>query len=111
MGNKTGYEPWPLDYKLLELLPDAGIIGGVHYKGRRARDLLKEITSEIGEGILNIAQLQSRLRVLKMNGYAEKFPASGGDIWARTSEGVKFLRSNPLFAREEQDGKQESAEA
>jgi hypothetical protein len=107
MGNKTGYEPWPLDYKLLELLPDAGIIGGVHYKGRRARDVLKSITDEIGSGIVTVNQVQSRLRVLRQNGLVDKFPASGGDIWARTEAGKKFAKIDT----KESDGQQESAEA
>lgn len=90
--NHASYEPWPLDTKLLDLLPDAGTIGGVHYKGRRARDLLKEITEEIGTGIVTIGQVQSRLRVLRQQKLADKFPASGGDIWARTTKGWEFLK-------------------
>jgi hypothetical protein len=97
------YRPWPLDEKLLKMLPDEGIIGGVHYRGRQAKHIKQEIDAEIGPGIVTMGQVQARMRELRFQGFAESFAASGGRVWARTAKGKEHLRSLGV-AVDENDG-------
>lgn len=90
---KNPYSPVPLDFAMLELLPERGQIGGVHWKGRRAADLVAEIGDRNPEakGLVTVHQAQSRLRTLRMYGYAEHFPGARGKIWARTTLGTELM--------------------
>jgi hypothetical protein len=90
------YEPVPLDFLILELLPDRGMIGGVHWKGRRVNDLTRELWSRDGldSSILTVQQVASRLRAMNSAGMVASFSAIAGNgvkIWARTPEGTEHL--------------------
>lgn len=77
------FEPWPLDLAVLPLLPDEGsMLGGIHHMGRRVKDLAEQL----GEHATS-AQIQARLRVLKMNGHVIDRPATGGRVWQATPSG------------------------
>src|SRR4051812_24039480 len=95
---RLNYRPQPVDFQLLELLPDKGMIGGVHWRGRQARDIRQEIldhsNGELTPDMLTIGFVQGRLRAMTVAGYVESFGGSGTggkNIWARTPDGVAFL--------------------
>lgn len=90
------YEPTPLDFVLLELMPEKGMIGGIHWKGRRAADMLTDIIEGTPElkGMLTMNQTQARLRSMSVAGHTESFKTiggGGGKIWARTPQGTEFM--------------------
>lgn len=92
------YVPWPLDTRLLELMPDQGLIGGVHHAGRTVRGMVKQINDDAQQVVVTSAQAQSRARILRELGLAEHYPASGGRVWARTAEGKRYLAKSQLEA-------------
>lgn len=107
------YKPTPLDFLLLERLPEKGLIGGLHWKGRRARDLRQEVLDDLAAEMraaaheqwdnnapplempeLTSSQVMARLRSLHVAGYVENFTSIGqGAIWARTVAGTAFLQT------------------
>jgi hypothetical protein len=99
------YSPWPLDSKLLQMMPDEGIIGGVHYRGRLAKHIKQELDNEVGAGLVTMGQVQARLRELRFQGFAESFAASGGRVWAKTEKGKELLKS--LGMKVDEDDNQE----
>ena len=92
------YRPSPLDFTLLELMPDKGMIGGIHWKGRRAKDLREEIldnaNGELTPDMLKTSEIQSRLRSMHVEGLIENFVGRTGTdgklIWAVTEKGRAF---------------------
>lgn len=92
------YEYWPLDFVLLEMLPDKGLLGGLHWKGRLTRDLAREINNSVEEGPRMTSNgVGKRLRVLKAFGVVEDFPSGQGQrIWARVPE-----KATALLAKKE----------
>jgi len=95
MKAKHEYMPLPLDFRLLELLPEKGMIGGVHWKGRRIKDLLAEMVDSEPElaQYLKSSTLMARMRSMHVAGYVEPFGAAGNTsmIWARTMKGSEWL--------------------
>lgn len=87
------YMPMPLDFAVLERLPDKGILGGVHWAGRPVKHLVDEINQAAGaEGAhVDNNMVTSRLRSMKIAGLVEVFPATGARIWARTTAGRELL--------------------
>jgi hypothetical protein len=87
------YAPVPVDFILLDLLPDKGIVGGVHWRGIKVADLRINLKEEHdielhGEGV------SARLRTLEHHGFVTQFPgggAGGSRIWARTPQGAELL--------------------
>jgi hypothetical protein len=102
---RTFYSPLPLDFLILEKLPDEGTIGGIHWRGRRIVDLREEINEDLrGEATVNSSELMARLR--SMHGGAEHGPGlvkpyqgrrNGAKIWARTQRGAEFLRHKEAY--------------
>jgi hypothetical protein len=96
------YRPLPLDFLIVEQLPDKGIIGGVHWAGRSVRAVRDTINGALPEGAQKIESsfVQSRIRNLKVMGYVTDFPSHGsGRIWARTPEGAAFLATRDEVLR------------
>lgn len=89
----TYYSPTPLDFVLLEKLPDKGILGGVHWAGRPVKHIRQEINEALPEGVptLTADAIVARLRSMKIAGFTEDFAATGGRIWARTPQGLAHL--------------------
>jgi hypothetical protein len=91
------YRPVPLDFAILEALPDKGMIGGIHWKGLMAKHVRQAILDAIPEldgTDLKPTTVASRLRSMNVEGLVEPFAAigsSGTQIWARTPEGVEYL--------------------
>jgi hypothetical protein len=85
------YRPMPLDFAILGLLPDKGIIGGVHWAGVPARHVVRDINADLPAPV-GTPEVTSRLRSMKVGGLVEDFPAVGPNIWARTEAGVAHLR-------------------
>lgn len=84
------YAPWPLDYRLLAMVPEEGTIGGVHWKGRRSADLVAELNHE-EEIRVTSAMVSARLRAMQAAGYTKAYGGSGNKkVWAKTPAGVKF---------------------
>jgi len=86
----------PLDFEILKRLPEKGVIGGIHWQGRRVKDLREEIIRETGlddPSILPTSLIQARLRSMHVAGYVENFPASAGGvvIWARSHIGTEQM--------------------
>lgn len=103
------FEPLPVDFLILEALPDQGLIGGVHYKGRLVREVRKDLIAEAGVD-LETSFLQARFRSLHVAGLIRRFPgtssgrsgsSSGGTssntIWARTPRGRAFMARKDEF--------------
>ena len=87
----TYYEPMPVDFSILALLPERGIIGGVHWAGVPVRHVTRDVNAEADGATLPGSAVMARLRSMKVAGYVEDFPAVGPRIWARTPEGSAFL--------------------
>lgn len=85
------YEPWPLDFRLLELMPNVGLVAGVHNAGRSAVALRDAINEVAGEDVVTSSQVSARLRVMRMAGLCDSAPATGNQVWARTALGVQML--------------------
>ena len=96
-GAGSYYRPQPVDFLILELLPEVGTIGGIHWKGRRAKDVRQDILDQGDEGVaevLTMPLLQARLRALSAGGHVKNYGGAGtggGSIWARTPDGTVHL--------------------
>lgn len=90
---ETYYSPTPLDFLLLQALPQKGVLGGVHWAGRPARHVRDEINEALESGVVvAVSTVQARLRSMKVAGHVEDFPSHGsGRIWARTVSGSELL--------------------
>lgn len=94
MTTGSNYQPTPLDFAILERLPDKGILGGVHWAGRPLKHVRSDINAGLPEGAepVAITTIQARTRTMKLQGYVEDFASHGsGRIWARTPAGAEFL--------------------
>lgn len=94
MAKGENYRPVPLDFLLLAAMPEKGMVGGIHWQGRRVKDLRDQILEENGlaRGELTSSQVQARLRALAVEGHVENFQSIGkGVIWARTISGSAHL--------------------
>lgn len=80
----------PIDFLLLEGMPEQGTIGGVHWKGRRVADLTVEIT-EATDTTMTSGFVQGRMRAMKLYGFVADYPATGPRVWARTPAGSELL--------------------
>lgn len=99
------YSPQPVDFVLLGMLPDAGMIGGIHWRGRRAVDLRQEILdSGVEAALVPTTFVSSRLRSMRVAGLVETYSAGSpitsattnsrhrsSQIWARTEKGKEQL--------------------
>jgi len=93
----TYYEPVPVDFLILAKLPDAGMLGGVHWKGRLAKDDHDEITAKELDGdatLLNHSLVMSRMRSMHAAGFVNSYSSgsvNGLKVWARTPAGAEHL--------------------
>jgi hypothetical protein len=87
------YSPTPVDFILLDKLPEVGMIGGVHWKGRRAKDLREEIIEGGVEATLvPMSFIGARLRSMGVAGLVQNYAGgTRGGIWARTPQGTEYL--------------------
>lgn len=79
----------PLDYMIMEKLPDAGAtIGGVIPLGRTLTDLVADF-----DGAVENTMILGRLRSLKAAGLVEivRLPKTEGDGWQVTRDGKKIV--------------------
>jgi hypothetical protein len=96
---EEAFRATPLDFLLLEKIPEKGIIGGVHWAGRPVRHLVQEINHE-GDVRVTSPMLNSRMRSMKMRGFVVDFQShGGGNIWARTPDGTAFLKTKEAVLR------------
>jgi hypothetical protein len=87
------YQPWPVDFPILELLPEDGVLGGVHWKGRRVKDVVDELRDQDLDVTSDL--VASRMRSMNAGGVTIARPAGGGSakVWARTTKGSTMLRN------------------
>lgn len=90
------YRPLPLDFLILEVIPERGLIGGIQWKGWRVMDILDNLMEreDIDGSILSTPMIQSRLRSMRIAGYVQSFEttaANGRSVWARSKEGTAHL--------------------
>lgn len=81
-----GFRPTPLDFLILEALPEKAILGGVHWAGRPVKHVVADIneSTPIGAPLVTSSMAQSRVRSMKVAGYVSDFPSHGsGRIWAK----------------------------
>jgi hypothetical protein len=95
-GAGNYYEPVPLDFLILELLPEDGVVGGIRWKGRRMSDVAEELRDKLGaESDLRKDEVDSRFRSMSSGDVILKRPSgqqsSRGAIWARTKKGSSLL--------------------
>jgi hypothetical protein len=80
---------------ILGMLPEVGTIGGVHWKGRRVKDLTTELNELEDVDSVKASQVGARVRSMAHYGLIRSFPGKqGAMIWAKTPAGVAFERSN-----------------
>lgn len=90
----TYYKPQPVDFVLLEKLPEDGMIGGIHWKGRQLKDLRQEIIDGgVDAGILPLSFVSARMRSMAVEGLVVNRGTTmrSAAIWARTTEGTNYL--------------------
>jgi hypothetical protein len=90
------YDPIPVDFLILAKLPDAGMIGGVHWKGRLVRDIWDEIVKNDLNGdraLVASSTVTARLRSMESANLVGSYRANKGGyrIWARTAQGTEHL--------------------
>jgi hypothetical protein len=93
-AGRSYYQPTPLDFLILEALPEKGVLGGVHWAGRPVKHVREQINEGLPEGAeaLGVNPIQARMRSMKVEGLVEDFASHGsGRIWARTVAGSDFL--------------------
>jgi exosome complex RNA-binding protein Csl4 len=97
-GKGNYYRPMPLDFTILDLLPDRGMIGGVHWRGKRVKDVREQIVNqsdgELTKADLPTTAIAARMRSMTLEGFVENFTtvgSGGGVIWARTPKGLEHL--------------------
>lgn len=93
-GSRAGtyYRPQPIDFVLLEKMPQVGTIGGLHWKGRRVADLRQELLDEGADAELVTMELVgARIRSMHVEGLVRNFSAVKATIWARTPKGDEHL--------------------
>jgi len=95
-GKGEYYRPIPIDFLLLEVIPERGLIGGVHWRGRLVSDIIDELAvrEDIDGSSITSSMVQSRMRSMRLAGYVEPFEATGAagrSIWARTKAGSEYL--------------------
>ena len=93
------FKPTPMDFRILELLPPVGLIGGVHWRGRFANDISKEILEEIPDEDkqyvhINGLTVGSNLSLMLKENLVKSYPgkAKGNRLWARTPSGTELLQ-------------------
>lgn len=100
------FEPSPMDFRILELLPEEGLIGGVHWRGRFALDIANDIMESIPNEdkqyvTINGLTVGNALTHLEKEGLTKQYPGRGSKggkrIWARTSSGTEFLSRKDEF--------------
>jgi hypothetical protein len=98
------YRPAPIDFRILDKLPDRGLIGGIRWRGRRVKDIREEIIAELRAelgsqadevlGDLTMNFFMARVRSMHVAGLVENYGGTGiggTSIWARTEDGVAFM--------------------
>jgi hypothetical protein len=87
------YKAQPVDFILLEKMPEIGMIGGIHWKGRRVKDLQQEIIDGgVDASLVTMPFVAARVRSMHVEGLVEHFGGpNSGFIWARTDKGTEFL--------------------
>jgi len=87
------YKAQPVDFILLEKLPEVGMIGGIHWKGRQVKDLRQEIIDGgVDAGLVTNPFITARIRSMSLEGLVKQFGGhNSGNIWARTEKGTAFL--------------------
>lgn len=90
MTKQQNYVPWPLDFAILEHMPEKALIGGVHWQGISVKNLSRAVSNTAGIQVTS-SQVNSRVRALREDGDVEMFSATGGKIWARTPKGTHLL--------------------
>lgn len=106
------YEPLPLDFEILSFLPEKGLIGGIHWKGRRVRDVAEEVNEGVRKTMLTEGEqeppsdifvksttIQSRLRAMQVAGLVKGFPGTGqGErIWAKLPKAAELIRHKEAY--------------
>lgn len=95
------YEPHPLDYELLQRMPEEGAMLGYHTLGMTVKHALKELNKDVPLAArLTAEEVSARVRSMHVVGYVAKVKllGTGGTLgWQRTPKGTAFY--------EEQTGK------
>lgn len=96
------FEPTPMDFRILELLPPEGMIGGVHWRGRIAADIAEEIMDSIPQEDrqyvkVNGLTVGNALTNMAKEGYVKMYSGTNRRIWARTNSGTEFLSRKGEF--------------
>lgn len=88
------HEVTPLDLAILPLLPVEGsMLGKYHPMGRRVKD----IVTELDDSYTTVHKVQSRCRVMTLNGLVVSLKGGADRIWQRTSKGSELLREHGLL--------------
>lgn len=93
-AGRSYYNATPLDFLMLEAMPEKGILGGVHWAGRPVKHIRQSINEALHEGVEEVgtSTIHSRMRSMKVAGLVEDFQSHGGGrIWARTPAGTVHL--------------------
>ncbi len=93
MSVKTKHAVVPLDLAILDRLPDEGKMIGWSYLGKTVKKLRQELSDEAGVDVPS-SQIQTRLRICKLNGLVVLQPGGSGGraIWQRTEKGAQLVK-------------------
>lgn len=88
----------PLDYLIMEALPEEGtLFAGLYPLGETVRNLGVKLPKTPDKKNLPSSMIQTRLRLLSLQGLASKaqrnLGTSGAAVWQRTKTGTEVLKA------------------
>jgi hypothetical protein len=84
------YRAMPIDQLILDLLPEEGTVGGIHWRGVRVKDVLtglrEQAPDDASKKLITSTLVQSRLRSMAAANMVANYPTVGSGgvaIWAK----------------------------
>jgi hypothetical protein len=107
------FHPQPIDFALLDMMPSKGMIGGIHWKGRRVTDMRQQLLDDgVPAELIKATFIAGRVRSMHVEGLVESFGgANSGLIWARTQKGTDFLATRDQVLGEVEDSNHDGGES
>lgn len=93
-GSGTYYVPQPVDFLLLDKMPEEGMVGGIHWKGKQAKQLRQDLIDDgIDAELIPMTFIAARLRSMNVAGLVETYSQTrrSSGIWARKPKGTEQL--------------------
>lgn len=95
------YQAQPMDYAILELLPEENTMLGYHYLGMQVKDVAAKLGHPSNE-------IQARMRSMAVAGIVVHRPLSSNRVWQRTAKGKELFESEGKAFLERMRAQQEA---